>query len=219
MLKHDKEIWWRPGYVYYPAMNFTGVSVRAVNEGGAGNYAYGEAWAGSHTGAPISKEISTIGYNGILLDTAGDMVITNAPIPGDLDVTQPTYARIVWTSGSSDTADTVTWIALYNAQIPNVTELITPATALDKTIAAQDVPIATAYTLCKTAWGRINGGSISSKAEDWSWLIEMDAFDVGLSEDKFLLGLEIAYTPKRLRGAGGNQRQADFSAYKLSDHY
>ena len=219
MLKHDKEIWWRPGYVYYPAMNFTGLSVGAVNEGGAGNYAYGESWAGSHTGAPYSKEISTLGMNGVLMAAAGDMVIHQTAIPPDLDVTQPTYARIVWTSGSSDTADTVTWIALYHQLIPNVTALITPATALDKTIAAQDVPVATAYALCKTAWGRINGGTISSKAEDWSWLIEMDAIDAGLAEDCFLLGLEVAYTPKRLRGAGGNLRQADFSAYKLSDHY
>lgn len=216
MIKGDKEVLWRPGRIYYPSMFFTGMSVGAINEGGASNDAYGVNWEGSHTGAPISKEISTFGINGILLDTAGDMVVTDGPIPYDLDPRHPVYARVVWASGSTDTADTVTWIVTYKQLVPNVTALATPATALDSTIAAQDVPVATAYAICKTGWGKINGGTITDNAEHWIWNVEMDAFDVGLSEDKFLLGLEIAYTPRRLQGVDGMQMPAKFPAYALA---
>jgi len=204
MIKGDKELLWRPGRVYYPAQAFTGII------GAAG------VSAGVHTGAPIQKEISTLGIASILLDTAGDMLVTDSAIPYDLDPRHPVYARVVWTSGSTDTADTVTWIVTYKQFISNVTALDTPATALDTAIAAQDVPVATAYALCKTAWGKINGGTISDQAAHWAWNVEMDAFDVGLSEDKFLLGLEIAYTPRRLQGVDGMQMPAKMPAFMLA---
>jgi len=200
-------------------MLFTGMSVSAINEGGAANDAYGVNWEGSHTGAPVSKEISTFGFNGILLDTAGDMVIHDAPIPHDLDPGKDIEARVVWCSGSTDTADTVTWIATYSAFVPNVTALATPSVALDTTLVAQDVPVATAYALCKTAWGAIKAGTISELAEHWAWLVEMDAFDAGLAEDKFFLGLEIAYTPRRLYGGDGMLKSADIPIKTLSKQY
>lgn len=214
MIKADKELLWRPGRVYYPAMSFTGMSVSAINEGGAANDAYGVNWEGSHTGAPVTKEISTFGINGVLLDTAGDMVVHDAPIPYDLDPRHPVYARVVWCSGSTDTADTVTWIISYDVLTPNVTALATPTSTLIST--AMDVPVATAYALCKTTWGKISGGTISDKSEHWVWMIEMDAFDAGLSEDKFLLGLEVMYTPRRLQGMDGMQMPSQVPAYTLA---
>ncbi len=219
MFKHDSAFRWRPGRIYYPAMFFTGMSVSAINEGGAANDAYGVNWEGSHTGAPISKEISTFGINGILLDTAGDMVCHDSIIPYDVDLQKDIKVRVVWCSGSTDTADTVTWIANYLALSPNVTTLATPSTALDTVIAPQDVPVATAYALCKTQWGIIKGGSIADTAEHWAWLVEMDAFDVGLAEDKFFLGLEIAYTPRKLYGGDGMLAPADMPIRTLSKQY
>ena len=216
MIKGDKELLWRPGRIYYPAMFFSGMSVSAINEGGAANDAYGVNWEGSHTGAPISKEISTFGINGVLLDTATDAVGHEAPIPYDLDPRHPVYARVVWASGSTDTTDTVQWTVTYKQLIPNVTALATGATALDTVIAAQDVPVATAYALCKTSWGKINGGTISDMAEHWTWNVAMTSFDAGLSEDKFLLGLEVAYTPRRLQGVDGMQMPSKFPAYALA---
>lgn len=204
MIKGDKEVLWRPGRAYYGAQAFTGII------GAAG------VSVGVHTGAPVQQEISTFGIASILLDTAGDMLVTDSPIPYDLDPRHPVYARVVWASGSTDTADTVTWLVTYKQLVPNVTALATPATALDKVIAAQDVPVATAYAICKTAWGRINGGTITDNAEHWIWNVEMDAFDAGLAEDKFLLGLEIAYTPRRLQGVDGMQMPSKFPAYMLS---
>lgn len=216
MIKGDKEILWRPGRIYYPAMFFTGMSVSAINEGGAANDAYGVNWEGSHTGAPISKEISTFGINGILLDTATDTVQHDAAIPYDLDPRHPVYMRVVWTSGSTDVTDTVGWVVKYKQLVPNVTALATAATALDSTIAAMDVPVATAYALCKTGWGRINGGTITDTAEHWVLYVEMNTFDAGLAEDKFFLGLEVAYTPRRLQGVDGMQMPSKFPAYALS---
>lgn len=204
MIKQDKEVLWRPGRVWYGAQDITGMI------GAAG------VSAGVHTGAPVQQEIGTTGHVGILLDTAGDMVTHNAPIPDDLDPRHPVYARVVWCSGSTDTADTVTWIVLYKTFIPNVSALATADVALNKTIAAMDVPVATALAVCKTGWGKINGGTISDKAEDWSWLVEMDAFDAGLAEDKFFLGLEIMYTPRRLQGQDGMQMPAQVPAYALA---
>lgn len=203
MIKADRELLWRPGRVWYGAQDITGMI------GAAG------VSAGAHTGAPVQQEISTFGIVGVLLDTAGDMLCHNAPIPYDLDPRHPVYVRVVWTSGSSTTDDTVTWIVTYKQLVPNVTALDVAATALNTTIAAQDVP-GTAYAICKTAWGKINGGTITDTAEDWTWLIEMDAFDAGLTEDKFFLGLEVMYTPRRLQGVDGMSMPAKVPAYMLA---
>ena len=127
----DKSLLWRPGRLYLPAMSFTGMSVTAINEGGAANDSYGAGWEGSHTGAPVSKEISTFGHNAILLDTAGDMVVTDHMLPADVDLSKNIYVRVHWSCGSTDTADTITWIVLYRALIPEVTALATPDTALN----------------------------------------------------------------------------------------
>jgi hypothetical protein len=191
MIKSDKELLWRPGRAYYPVQGFTGVI------GAAG------VSVGAHTGAPVQQEITTMGLVGVLLDTAADAVVTDMKIPYDLDVSKNIYARVVWTCGSTDVADTVTWRLLYRAMTPSVTALATPATALDTAIAAQDVPVATAYVMINSPWGVIKGGTISEKAEHWAWLLELNAFDAGLTEDKFALGLEIMYTPKRLQGPDG----------------
>ncbi|NGZ94930.1 MAG: hypothetical protein CV089_02145 [Nitrospira sp. WS110] len=197
----DRNMNWLPGRVYVPAMFFTGMSVSAINEGGAANDAYGVNWEGSHTGAPISKEINSLGINGILLDTAGDMVRTDFMLPYDFDISKPMYVRVHWCSGSADVADTIDWIVLFKALQPEVTALGNPATALNIPIAQDTTPAATAYTVNRSPWGKINGGVFTRVNEHVVWNVEMDAFAVGLAEDKFLLGLELAYTPRRMYGA------------------
>lgn len=216
---------WRPGRVWLPATQFTGVAVGAINEGGSGNFAYGEKLEGSHTGAPIGKEISTFGVNGMLLDTAADEVNTYMPLPYDMDITKPVYARVHWTSGSTDTADTVTWKVWYRKLVLNTTAIAaagnTGGTALDTVIAAQDVPVAAAYTWCATAWGILDPRStaIADNVEGVIWSVELDAFDAGLTEDKFLLGLELRYTPKRLAGVDGMPIEAKAGTKTFSKEY
>lgn len=211
-LKHDSNLSWRPGRVWLPAMQFTGMSVTAINEGGAANDAYGVGWEGAHTGAPISKEISTFGVNGILLDTAADEVNTFMILPDDLDLSKRIYARVHWTSGSTDVADTVTWKVWYKPLIFNVTAIdaigATGGTALDKVIAAQDVPVATAYAWVVSEEGYLDAGKLPDTTGALLWSVELDAFDAGLSEDKLLLGLELRYTPRRLWGPDGMSHEA-----------
>src|SRR6476659_1999967 len=106
-IKQDKELLWRPGRIYYPAATFTGIL------GAAG------VSVGAHTGAPVQQEITTMGIVSILMDTATDALVTDGMIPYDLDPAHPVYARVVWTCGSTDTADTTLWTLLYRTMIPN----------------------------------------------------------------------------------------------------
>lgn len=195
-LKHDSALTWRPGRVFLPAANFSSILLDA----------------GVHTGAPVLQEVSTFGVVGVLVDTAADEINTFMQIPADMDLSKRIYARVHWTSGSTDTADTVTWKVWYKPIVYNVTAIAaignTGGTALDKVIAAQDVPVATAYAWVVTAEGYLDAGKLPETTEALLLAVELDAFDVGLSEDKILLGLELRYTPKRLWGPDGMQHEA-----------
>ena len=211
-VKHDSNLVWRPGRIFIPAMQFTGMSVTAINEGGVANDIYGVGWEGAHTGAPVSKEISTFGVNGILMETAADEVNTYLPMPYDLDLSKRIYARVHWASGSTDVADTVTWKVWYATLVFNTTAIIaigdTGGTALDVVVPADDVPVATAYAWAVTDEGYIDAGKFGENVEGLLFSVEMDAFDAGLSEDKFLLGLELRYSPRRLWGPDGMSHEA-----------
>jgi hypothetical protein len=215
-LYSDYHVEWMPGYLYLPAMKFTGMSVTAINEGGAANDAYGVGWEGSHTGSPTSKEISTFGLNGILMNTDGQMVHTDFMIPPDLDPKYHVYLRVVWSCGSTDTADTVLWKSLYRAIIPESTALAVPDTAFNTILVTDTVPAATAYTVNYTAAAVINGGTLDGRAKHMVLHIEMDTKDTDMAEDLFLLGAEIQYTPKRLRGVDGMKHEAKASTQFLS---
>ena len=56
---NDRAFKWRPGRLYLPAVRFTGMSVSAINEGGAANDAYGVNWESSDTSAPSIKRGTT----------------------------------------------------------------------------------------------------------------------------------------------------------------
>lgn len=217
MIKSDKELLWRPGRIWLPAMSFTGMSVSAINEGGAANDAYGVNWEGAHTGAVITKEISTFGVNGILMESAADEVNTYMPLPYDIDLSQKIYARVHWTSGSTDTADTVTWKVWYKALVFNTTAILaignTGGVALDFPVPADDVPVATAYAWAVTEEGFMIPNKLPDSTGALLWSVEYDAVDVGLSEDVFFLGLEIRYTPRRMWGPDGMSHEAKATTY------
>ena len=69
----------------------------------------------------------------------------------------PIYARVLWTSGSSDTADTITWKVLYQPRSPNNQTLTgTIGLPLSTPIPQDTVPTGTAYTLCRTEKGTLD---------------------------------------------------------------
>ena len=210
-VKHDADFTWRPGRIWLPVTNFSNYV------GAAG------ATAGAHTGAPVFQEISTFGVVSLLMDTAGDEANTFMPLPGDIDLSKRIYARVHWTSGSTDTADTVTWKVWYKALVFNTTAILaignTGGVALDSVVPADDVPVATAYAWAVTEEGYLDAGKLPENTEALLWSVEMDAFDVGLSEDKFLLGLEIRYSPRRLWGPDGMSHEAKAPTYIAGKTY
>lgn len=201
----DKSFEWRPARVHIPVSSFTGILGAAGVSVGAGG------------GAPVQQEISTFGIVGILMDTAGDLLDHNWSLPADLDREKDILFRLHWTSGSATTADTITWKVFYKPIVPDVTTIAAASTALD-TVIAQDT-VAGAYIWQATSWGVLNGGTLAYDVEKLMLQVELDAFAVGLTEDKFPLELEIAYTPKRLRGPDGMARNAALPSPMLSNIY
>jgi hypothetical protein len=201
----DKSFEWRPGRVHIPVSNFTGIL-------GASGVS-----VGANTGAPVQQEISTFGVVGILMDTAGDVLDHNWSLPYDVDLNKDILFRVHWTSGSSTTADTITWKVFYKPIVPNSTTIAAASTALD-TVIAQDTVIG-AYTWQATEWGVLNGGTLAANVEKLMLQVELDAFAAGLTEDKFPLELEIAYSPKRLRGPDGMAHNAALPSPMLSNLY
>jgi hypothetical protein len=152
-----------------------------------------------------------------MMDTAGDLLDHMMKLPYDLDVNKLVRFRVNWTSGSSTTADTIGWKVFYKELIPNVTTIAAASTALSTVIPSDTV--VGAYTDQWTEYGILNAGAISPLAESWTLQVELDAFAAGLTEDKFLLGLEIVYSPKRLRGPDGMAHDAALPVSMLDSRY
>lgn len=216
-IRSDRNVVWRPGRVFIPAMSMNGLTTVAIDEAGCTSFAAGEALAGVHTGAPITQEISTFGFVGVLMAAADDELNHYMLLPGDLDLHRRIDVRVHWTSGSSTTADTIDWIVRYLGIVPNTTTMASPTAALDTTI-AQDT-VAGAHIWQTTEWGSIDPDTFGEDVEAIIWEVELDAFAAGLTEDKFLLGLEMSYTPKRLWGPDGMAHDAKRPTFMLGKTY
>lgn len=145
-------------------------------------------------GLPL-QNINSTGLFGVLMNTPGDLVKTLFRAPYDIDYLHPVYVRVLWTSGSSTTADTITWKAFYKVFSPNNDQLSgTINTALDTVIPQDTVAAGTAFTICQTAPGKIDANQINDEVL-LGLAVEMDAKAGGLSEDVFFLGLELLYVP------------------------
>lgn len=210
--KRDSRFWWRPGRKFVPiqelAWAYEATGAAGIKSVGAGTP--------SATNLKFT-EIGTTGVVGLVLEAAGDSIMGHMQLPYDYDRSKPMYVRVHWSSGSTDTADTINWLVEYTAIAPNVTAIIAPATALDATIAQDTVPVATANVWCTTEWGRINGGKFDRNVESLTVEVEMDAFAAGLTEAKHLLGIELRYTPKRLQYRDGMKHEAKAATYMLDD--
>lgn len=213
--KRDSAFWWRPGRIFVPVASFNGWTYEATGAAGVKS-------AGAGTPSATNKqftEIGTTGVVGMLFEAAGDSIMHSMLLPYDYDRSYPMYARVHWSSGSTTTADTITWLMQYTAIVPNVTAIVDPAIALDVAIAQDTVPVATANVWCVTEWGRINGGKFADNVEAITFEIEMDAFAAGLTEAKHLLGVEFRYTPKRLYYGDGMKHEAKAPSSMLSNVY
>jgi hypothetical protein len=201
----DKGFEWRPGRIYIPGGSFSGLIGTAGVD------------TGSSTGALVTKEISTFGLVAPLFEADGDVLDHVMQLPYDMDLNKDIRFRIHWTSGSATTADTMNWKVFYLPLVPNSTTIAAATSALTTAI-AQDTVVG-AYTYQTTEYGLLAGGTISALAEAVTLQVELDTFAVGLTEDKFLLGLEIVYSPKRLRGPDGMARNAELPLSLLDSRY
>lgn len=202
----DRNMEWRPGRIYIPVSEFTGW----IGQAAAVN-------AGTGPGAPVQQEVSTFGIVACLMDTAGDALDHNLMIPYDCDLNKDIRFRVHWTSGSATTADTIDWKVFYLGLVPNTTTIAAATNALTTTV-AQDT-VAGAYIYQTTEYGVLVGGTLSQSVESLTLQVEMDAFAAGLTEDKFLLGLEMVYTPKRMRGPDGMAHGAKLPTTALGSAY
>lgn len=165
-------------------------------------------------GVPLMDEIGTTGLVGCLTDTAGDDIGHTMAIPTNWARNQPIRVRAIWESAAAAVGDRdITWKFLYTLLIPDTTALIVPATALDTVIVA-DVPLGTALTIQRSPAGVINANTIGDTVLYMAFLMEMQAFNAALSEDKHLIGVEFEYTPRFGQGKPSPEARAWSAAEK-----
>jgi len=147
-------------------------------------------------GNPSFGEVSTFGLTGLHMDAAGDDIGLVWPIPFDCDVKSKIEFRVWWSSASSTTTDTFTWKVLYTEITPDAEALAAGATDLNTAIAA-DTLLGANY-LQKTAWGILNGGTLTNDRV-LALLVELDATTATLgSEATYGYILEIRYVRRAL---------------------
>ena len=143
----------------------------------------------------VLEEIDSTGIMGLKMNNNGDSVNHLCPLPSDVDRYNPVYVYVRWCSGSSTTTDSVLWKVFYKEITPDTTQLsATISTALDTAI-ADDACLGTAYVDQRTPAGKISRCSIAEAALDLALKVEMDT-KTDITEDIFLLGLELEYTPR-----------------------
>ena len=133
----------------------------------------------------------------------GDMQHHLMQVPYDLDPHLHIYWRVLWSSESTTAADTTDWILTFTSIVPGTTVLVTPVTAISNVIpllsaygsTATDIPVYTGF-------GSMNPDQLTEDVEFLSLRVEMDG-NVGLAERINFLGLEMTYTPRRLKGPDG----------------
>lgn len=210
---NDQMFMWRPDGVYIPFQAFTGLDYEATTAADIKSIG-----AGAANDTSVA-EIGSTGTTGLKMTAAGNSVMHGMALPRAYDPQYPLKIRVHWSSGSTDVADTIAWLVQYTPIVYNTTAIIDPATALDTVIAQDLVPAATANIWCTTEWGQINGKKFAQNVEAILFEIEMDAFAVGLAEAKHLLGLELAWTPRRLYYKDGMAQEAKLPRFSGSGLY
>ncbi len=193
MIKSDKELLWRPERVYIPAWHFQGLDyetttttdIKSVGVGAGNDLAIAEVNTSNVTGVAFGANADTLEH--FLL------------LPTHLDKAFPVYFRVWWTA--NNTSGSVTWDVLYKSYVANSTVLGSGAatTALSTAIGANNMA-GVAFTVMRTAEGKLNGGTLADNVEALQLSVKRTAATTVTSA--IFLGLELRYTPKRLQGQG-----------------
>ena len=141
----------------------------------------------------VLAELSTFGVNALTMSATGDTVRTMLAWPSLMDIGTRLLMRVLWTSDSTTTTDTVTWLAKYRYLSLNNDVLSgTVATELDTPITVDTYGSGTAYRLCATPWGEIDPGNIQA-SDPVQLEIEMDAKSG--PTNVYFIGVQFAFVP------------------------
>ena len=143
----------------------------------------------------LFEQIDSTGLVGLkMTTTTAQLARTIMYSPSYIDWANSVFFRVMWSSDSTDAADTITWqVKLLKTDEGNPPAAATQA--LDTVIAADNVQ--GAARIHYTPWGKLNGETIAPDGNDFVVVdVELTAFAAGLSEDKYCLGYQVAYLPK-----------------------
>ena len=158
MFKNDADFKWRLKRVYTRAQQMQGfVTAASIGDG-----------------ASVFEEMAASGIVGLDMPADADMHHDFFALPYDLDVEKPIYFRVLWSmaDGTVAASDDASWIITYlsvnagyqtstaQTSVAGTTTLVTPVTALTKTISTaaggtQDYETTTEDTVLWTAYGYI----------------------------------------------------------------
>lgn len=146
------------------------------------------------TSTVVQEEISTTGIIGAKMNTNGDTVRDLFYMPDTINFAAPLQFRVIYTTGSSTSSDSVLWKVFYK-DIAAGSAIAAGDTALSTTIANDNVP-ATAFSPAFTTWGAVNLSGIGRSATPHllSLVIEMDT-KTAITEDIYCLGYQVSYVP------------------------
>lgn len=209
LFKRDSQFWWRPGRVYIPAWQFSGLDyeittatdIKSMGTGAANDTAI--------------AEINTSGITALNMTANANSIEHLLALPYDLDLSQKIYFRVYWTA--NNTSGSVTWDVLYKAFIPGTTVLgsAVSATALDKVIGVQNMA-GVAFTMMRTGEGFINSNKLDENVEMLQ--IGVVRTSVTTITTASFIGLEMRYTPHRLY-YDGMEIEAKAPTYISSNKY
>jgi hypothetical protein len=156
---------------------------------------------GAGAGDPAMGELTTSSIAGVQIAAATDDHAFLMWFPADVDVEAPIDVRVIWSSNQTTVADSYTWTLLYTEHTLNSTSDLDAAgaTALDTTIAA-DLNLVTADAPQATAWGTIDGSSLTGNGPDGyvhTFLLDPAAVGGTIASDTVVIwAFEFRYMPK-----------------------
>jgi len=151
----------------------------------------GEGFA---TSGCVYEEVGSTGIGGFTFALSGQVCRYVMPRPSHWDIDNDIFVRVIFATGSTIPADTLTWSVLHAGQAFG-SSVGVPAGVLDTAI-TQSSNDPDANALQATAGGKINAGTFTTSHDFLVFDVELDAFDAGLAESKQMVALEFAYTPK-----------------------
>jgi len=198
-IRRDSEMLWKPGRIYIPAWQFSGLDYEITTATDIKSMGTGAANDTSII------EINTSGITALNMTANANSVGHLLSLPYDLDLSKDIFFRVWWTA--NNTSGDVTWGVRYKKIVANTTVLGTApaATALSKVVPLKTMA-GVAFTIMLTLEGRLDGNTLSEDTEMLQLDVARDAATT-ITTASFL-GLEVRYTPRRLYGPDGMKQDA-----------